>query len=571
MAELKLNCACSGRPAMMPSASQELFELRLLVLYAIGLVIVGTHAAATCVITALNKPRPVEAQLLRLIDVLKAQNKQLHFDAPAGSTSLFPQAAKPIPAMLEHASSTAVAAPGSPSLRVAAQNASRGSVAVPSSATIKDLRLFGSDWRDYLVGPSVSNPADESAAALQQPSISEKPRQDGAPQIADSDSASTSSVDADPLSTDEHNSSGGETDTITVSPQTASRRRRSAFRQPDLGLNQHVQQQQPMQQQQPTTQQQQQQQLASSSQTGARRATNSTRTGRSSTTLTAPEAGKVANNTDDNIRALLATIPVSQVHSADPSRPFRSLEFAEQVKLDAMCAGNYTRATEDISHDREWKLVHTEGVMNVYRKEIVDGERILDLLKAYHTVEGVAAGEVARNFWSFDSRLEWEATVDSAHALAIPDDTTIVIHSVFKRVWPATQRETVIVDHIRPISAALASESPAHAGPGWMVVCVSTDHPKAPIVPNGLVRATCNITMTCRTRIKPGTPMTGPIPRSCIATDIVYMANVDPGGYVPSSLTRAVSKREYPKFLHAFERYCQTKIQNAPTVDARLL
>lgn len=76
--------------------------------------------------------------------------------------------------------------------------------------------------------------------------------------------------------------------------------------------------------------------------------------------------------------------------------------------------------------------------------------------------------------------------------------------------------------------------------------------------------------MICRTRILNNHNGSAPLTRSNVACDLIYMANVDPGGYVPSSLTRAVSKREYPKFLTIFDAYCKAKVKGTE-IDVKSL
>lgn len=44
-----------------------------------------------------------------------------------------------------------------------------------------------------------------------------------------------------------------------------------------------------------------------------------------------------------------------------------------------------------------------------------------------------------------------------------------------------------------------------------------------------------------------------------------YMISaVNPGGWAPASVLRAVYKREYPRFLKKFTQYVKDKVKNKP-------
>lgn len=45
---------------------------------------------------------------------------------------------------------------------------------------------------------------------------------------------------------------------------------------------------------------------------------------------------------------------------------------------------------------------------------------------------------------------------------------------------------------------------------------------------------------------------------------IVYIFSVNPGGWAPASVLRAVYKREYPKFLKRFTQYVKDQTEKKP-------
>ena len=51
---------------------------------------------------------------------------------------------------------------------------------------------------------------------------------------------------------------------------------------------------------------------------------------------------------------------------------------------------------------------------------------------------------------------------------------------------------------------------------------------------------------------------------ACCLTSILSPCVVNPGGWAPASVLRAVAKREYPKFLKRFTSYVQEKTAGKP-------
>ena len=45
---------------------------------------------------------------------------------------------------------------------------------------------------------------------------------------------------------------------------------------------------------------------------------------------------------------------------------------------------------------------------------------------------------------------------------------------------------------------------------------------------------------------------------------ISHLSAVNPGGWAPPSVVRAVSKREYPKFLRKISSFCQNACKDKP-------
>ncbi|KAF6123731.1 hypothetical protein HJG60_003121 [Phyllostomus discolor] len=128
----------------------------------------------------------------------------------------------------------------------------------------------------------------------------------------------------------------------------------------------------------------------------------------------------------------------------------------------------------------------------------------------------------------------------------------VVEEGEMKRVWPASQRDVLYLSAIRKIPALTENDPET-----WIVCNFSVDHDSAPLN-NRCVRAKINIAMICQTLVSPPEG-NQEISRDNILCKITYVANVNPGGWAPASVLRAVAKREYPKFLKRFTSYVQEK------------
>ncbi|XP_065059472.1 ceramide transfer protein-like [Rhopilema esculentum] len=211
---------------------------------------------------------------------------------------------------------------------------------------------------------------------------------------------------------------------------------------------------------------------------------------------------------------------------------------------------------EDVTKDSSgWDMVLEDGDLKVYRKDFeVDGI-VCDPLKASHIVQGVTGREMCHYFFDKDVRMDWDSTVEKCRVLEKLSDNTMVFHQVHKRVWPSSQRDTVFASHIRKLSLSEEGERLKNEiENAWMVTNWATDHDDAPA--NKYVRAVARVTMFCQTFVRPGVN-TKTLNRENMFCKLTYTAQVNPGGWAPPSAVRAVSKREYPKFLRKFSGFVQ--------------
>uniref|UniRef100_A0A3P8S4C9 Ceramide transfer protein n=1 Tax=Amphiprion percula TaxID=161767 RepID=A0A3P8S4C9_AMPPE len=242
--------------------------------------------------------------------------------------------------------------------------------------------------------------------------------------------------------------------------------------------------------------------------------------------------------------ALIVTAPPHHVH-----------RFSAEV--EEMVQSHMTYSLQDVGGDANWQLVVEEGEMKVYRREVEENGIVLDPLKATHSVKGVTGHEVCHYFWDTTYRSDWETTIENFNVVETLSDNAAIVYQTHKRVWPASQRDVLYLSAMRKILANNENDPDT-----WLVCNFSVDHDGAQPT-NRCVRAKINIAMICQTLVSPPEG-DKEISRDNILCKITYVANVNPGGWAPASVLRAVAKREYPKFLKRFTSYVQEKTAGKP-------
>uniref|UniRef100_A0A669CYE1 Ceramide transfer protein n=2 Tax=Oreochromis TaxID=8139 RepID=A0A669CYE1_ORENI len=231
-----------------------------------------------------------------------------------------------------------------------------------------------------------------------------------------------------------------------------------------------------------------------------------------------------------------------------------------QDKIEEQCQSEKVRKPRLTlaSPSDAYSTIGTHRFANkVYRREVEENGIVLDPLKATHAVKGVTGHEVCHYFWDTAVRLDWETTIENFHVVEKLSDNAIIVYQTHKRVWPASQRDVLYLSAIRMIPPRNENEPDT-----WLVCNFSVDHDDAPPT-NRCVRAKINVAMICQTLVSPPEG-DKEISRDNIMCKINYIANVNPGGWAPASVLRAVAKREYPKFLKRFTSYVQEKTAGKP-------
>ncbi|XP_053196021.1 ceramide transfer protein-like isoform X7 [Scomber japonicus] len=243
-------------------------------------------------------------------------------------------------------------------------------------------------------------------------------------------------------------------------------------------------------------------------------------------------------------------VPPGDVYSTSGSHRFSE-------KVEEMVQNHMTYSMQDVGGDANWQLVIEEGEMKVYRREVEENGIVLDPLKATHSVKGVTGHEVCHYFWDTAYRNDWETTIENFNVVEKLSENAIITYQTHKRVWPASQRDVLYLSAMRKVLANNENDPDT-----WLVCNFSVDHDEAQPT-NKCVRAKINIGMICQTLVSPPEG-DKEISRDNILCKITYVANVNPGGWAPASVLRAVAKREYPKFLKRFTSYVQEKTAGKP-------
>ncbi|XP_029299969.1 collagen type IV alpha-3-binding protein-like [Cottoperca gobio] len=243
-------------------------------------------------------------------------------------------------------------------------------------------------------------------------------------------------------------------------------------------------------------------------------------------------------------------VPPGDVYSSPGTHRF-------SAKVEEMVHSHMTYSLQDVGGDANWQLVVEEGEMKVYRREVEENGIVLDPLKATHSVKGVTGHEVCHYFWDTAYRNDWESTIENFNLVETLSENAAIVYQTHKRVWPASQRDVLYVSAMRKILANNENDPDT-----WLVCNFSVDHDDAQ-PSSKCVRAKINIGIICQTLVSPPEG-DKEISRDNILCKITYVANVNPGGWAPASVLRAVAKREYPKFLKRFTSYVQEKTAGKP-------
>jgi len=205
-----------------------------------------------------------------------------------------------------------------------------------------------------------------------------------------------------------------------------------------------------------------------------------------------------------------------------------------------------------------WQLFAEDGEMKMYKREVEIDGLVCDPLKAVHSVKHVTAREYLHYFFEPEFKMDWDTTLEEVKVLERLSPDTAFLHQTHKRVWPASQRESLFWSHFRRVQ----NMADPNASDLYVVCNHDTQHKEA-VVNSKNVRVGMTVAMVCQTVVDPPKPGVA-ITRDDIMCKIIYVAQVNPGGWAPSSILRTVYKREYPRFLKRFTAYVLSKVEGTP-------
>ncbi|XP_053615047.1 ceramide transfer protein isoform X2 [Plodia interpunctella] len=218
-------------------------------------------------------------------------------------------------------------------------------------------------------------------------------------------------------------------------------------------------------------------------------------------------------------------------------------------EIDRISTEQIQAAFEGVGGEIGWQLFAEEGDMRMYRREMeVDG-MVMDPLKAMHKVRGVSAREMCHYFFNPRYRYEWETTLENMTIVEEISSDAVIFHQTFKRIWPASQRDALFWSHVR-----------RDRDYTYSVTNHSTPNPQYPSNTGACIRLFVTVCLACRSSFPPGEAPT----RDNVTTSIAYCSTVNPGGWAPAGVLRAVYKREYPKFLKRFTNYVVDQCRGKP-------
>ncbi|CAB0002771.1 unnamed protein product [Nesidiocoris tenuis] len=248
------------------------------------------------------------------------------------------------------------------------------------------------------------------------------------------------------------------------------------------------------------------------------------------------------------LRRRLENSTVAETDNSSESFSTQSLEESIRRITEDQIRSAVVRTDDD-----DWTLLADQDNVKLFSREMVVDGVAIDPLKACCTIRGITGREVCHYFFHPEYRKDWESALERMTVVKKIEENTLVLHQVYKKVWPAAQRDTLFWSHLTSHDSGSPDTPPI-----WAVVNHSTDHPRFPAGAE-FVRVTFSVCLLCTTIIEGD--CRDNLSRNNISCQITYSSTLNPGGWVPISAVRALRRIEYPKFLSKFTSYVveQTK------------
>ena len=148
---------------------------------------------------------------------------------------------------------------------------------------------------------------------------------------------------------------------------------------------------------------------------------------------------------------------------------------------------------------------------------------------------GVFAEELAKTFWDPDQK-DWDPSIESYSNLETLTNNAYVAYYLFKPVWPAAQRESVLCSEIIELPNGT-----------WAVSSQSVENETRPIRKgSSIIRIKCSVAIVIRQKWFNNFE---PCNRKNSRCSILYTAKLELGGWVPHNLTHSLTIRKWPEAI----------------------
>uniref|UniRef100_S4RXN9 Ceramide transporter 1b n=1 Tax=Petromyzon marinus TaxID=7757 RepID=S4RXN9_PETMA len=262
--------------------------------------------------------------------------------------------------------------------------------------------------------------------------------------------------------------------------------------------------------------------------------------------------GKLSLHTNTFINAMKSMCNKhgsNDIDSMSPPVPLCPPQVEESIK------NHMQYSLQDVGGDANWQLLVEEGDMKVTAASLA--------IAVLHRVPGGGGGvlghRVCRAYvrWINGRKDLRETNVHRWQAMTEQASERTKRYILDRRQHEQGERPCLFLG-LRLSSLSLSRQH-IYA---YYYLCNSCRHHAYPVT-NRYVRAKINVALICQTLVSPPDGNQN-IQRDNLLCRITYVANVNPGGWAPASVLRAVAKREYPKFLKRFTQYVKERTANKP-------
>ncbi len=188
------------------------------------------------------------------------------------------------------------------------------------------------------------------------------------------------------------------------------------------------------------------------------------------------------------------------------------------------------------------------------RDEMSPGGELVESCKTEARFHRITAAELIGYFCDQTHRREWETVVERSSIIEDLGNNTNIVYTQVVRVWPAAARDLLNCVHGRTLKPGEQSVS----------VTFSVDHPAVgESMTGGRVRMNAKTYLRCTTEIAASADPAAPA-RGDVSCRLIYMADVDPGGWAPPTIVKSVAKREFPKVIKQLGSCCVKRFAGRP-------